>query len=83
VIRLLTAPNDLVLDCFIGSGTTAVAAIQEGRNYIGIEIIDEYVKLAREACEREQMRKAFTWPEQSEEADNDLLDSENQLLLDL
>lgn len=83
VIRLLTAPNDLVLDCFMGSGTTAIAAIQEGRNYIGIEIVDEYVKLAQEACEREQMRKSFAWTEQSEGSDNDLSDPENQLLLDL
>ena len=34
VIRLLSQPGDLVLDCFIGSGTTAVAAIQEQRRYL-------------------------------------------------
>src|SRR5205807_1100904 len=46
VIRLLTAPRDTVLDCFMGSGTTAIAAIQEDRNYIGIELAEEYVKKA-------------------------------------
>jgi DNA modification methylase len=46
-IRLLTAPGDLVLDCFLGSGTTAVAAIREGRQWIGIEKDAGYVRLAR------------------------------------
>jgi DNA modification methylase len=50
VIRLLTAPGDVVLDCFLGSGTTAVAAIAEGRRYIGIELDAKYVALARKAC---------------------------------
>jgi site-specific DNA-methyltransferase (adenine-specific) len=50
VIRLLTAPDDLVLDCFVGSGTTAVAAINEGRRYIGMELDAEYASLARSAC---------------------------------
>jgi site-specific DNA-methyltransferase (adenine-specific) len=47
VIELLTSPGDTVLDPFMGSGTTAEAAIIEGRNYIGIEKSSEYVKLAR------------------------------------
>lgn len=38
----------LVLDPFIGSGTTAVAAKSEGRNYIGIEISKKYCDIARE-----------------------------------
>lgn len=47
VIRLLTEPMDIVLDCFMGSGTTAIAAIRENRQYIGIEILEKYVNLAR------------------------------------
>ncbi len=50
VIRLLTDPGDLVLDCFVGSGTTAVAAVVTGRNYIGIDKEPEYVRLAQEMC---------------------------------
>ena len=38
--------NDVVLDPFIGSGTTAVACKQLGRNYIGFEINEEYYKIA-------------------------------------
>jgi site-specific DNA-methyltransferase (adenine-specific) len=46
IIRLFSDKNDTVLDCFMGSGTSAIAAIREDRHYIGIELIPEYVKLA-------------------------------------
>jgi len=52
VIQLLTAKDDIVLDCFVGSGTTAVAAIMEGRHYIGIDNQPAYVEMARKACKR-------------------------------
>lgn len=48
VIRLLSDKNDCILDCFMGSGTTAIAAINECRTYIGIELLPEYVTLARQ-----------------------------------
>lgn len=47
-IRLLTDPEDIVLDCFMGSGTTALAAIQTNRQYIGIDLEEKYVDIARE-----------------------------------
>ncbi len=47
IIKLLSEENELVLDCFMGSGTTAIAAIKEKRNYIGIELDPEYVKLSK------------------------------------
>jgi site-specific DNA-methyltransferase (adenine-specific) len=46
-IRLLTDPDEIVLDCFMGSGTTAVAAVRERRQFIGIELEDDYVSLSR------------------------------------
>ena len=46
-IQLLTEPDDIVLDCFMGSGTTAAAAIQQYRRFIGIELVEEYIKLAQ------------------------------------
>lgn len=46
VIKLLTDPGDVVLDCFMGSGTTAVAALQEDRLFIGIDIEKKSVSLA-------------------------------------
>ena len=47
-ILLSTNPNDLVLDCFSGSGTTAVACVNTNRNYIGIELNEDYVRISEE-----------------------------------
>ena len=46
-IQLFTKQRAIVLDPFIGSGTTAVAAYQLGRQFIGIDILDEYCQVAR------------------------------------
>ena len=46
LIKLLTDQNETILDCFIGSGTTAIAAIQQHRKFLGIEIQKQYVALA-------------------------------------
>lgn len=48
LIECLTLPGDLILDPFCGSGTTCVAAKMLGRNYIGIDISENYCKIARE-----------------------------------
>lgn len=47
--------NSVVLDPFLGSGTTAVAAKQLGRNYIGIEISPEYCKIAEDRLRQENL----------------------------
>ena len=46
LIRNSSKENDVVLDCFIGSGTTAVASILENRKYIGFEISKKYYDIA-------------------------------------
>ena len=46
LVRLVTPPNGLVLDCFLGSGSTAIAALKEGFKFIGIEKNKEYVEIA-------------------------------------
>lgn len=46
VIKLFSDPGETVLDCFMGSGTSAVAAIKEGRHYIGIDKEPIYVDLS-------------------------------------
>ncbi|MBX2999951.1 MAG: site-specific DNA-methyltransferase [Caldilineaceae bacterium] len=56
IIQLLTDPDDIVLDCFIGSGTTAVAAIRQGRRFVGIELSPDYVELARRKVSQEPPR---------------------------
>jgi len=44
--RLITPPHGIVLDCFAGSGSTGVAAIAEGFQFIGIELDPEYAAVA-------------------------------------
>jgi len=48
-IKLFTEQGDVVLDPFVGSGTTALACIELNRHYIGIELMENYYKLALEA----------------------------------
>ena len=45
-IKILSYKNDLVLDCFSGSGTTAMAAKKLGRNYIGFELSPNYTEIS-------------------------------------
>ena len=47
LIKLVTPPEGIVLDPFLGSGTTALAALNLGRFFIGIELNEEYVEMAR------------------------------------
>lgn len=47
-IKLFTLAGDVVLDPFVGSGTTALAAAQLGRFYVGIDSSDDYVEEARQ-----------------------------------
>ena len=56
LIRTYSNPGDTILDNTIGSGTTAIAAMREGRHYIGFELNKEYFDIAqrRIAEERQQ-----------------------------
>ena len=54
VIKLLSARDSLVLDCFVGSGTTAMAAIQEARHFMGFELLPAYAELAIRNCREAQ-----------------------------
>ena len=45
--RLVTPPGGTVLDPFTGSGSTGIAALREGFNFIGVEQAEEYVAIAR------------------------------------
>lgn len=61
LIRTYTNPGDIVLDNCIGSGTTAISCIQEGRNYIGFERSpmaphDQYYKVCMNRIEKELAR---------------------------
>jgi len=51
-MKLFGHPGDLVLDPFIGSGTTAVVACKLGRNYLGIELSPDYYAIAVNKVEK-------------------------------
>lgn len=48
LIELYTYKGDLILDPFIGSGTTAVAAVETGRHFVGFDTEQSYIDLAKE-----------------------------------
>ena len=60
LIKTYTKEDEIVLDNVIGSGTTAVAAINTGRNFIGIEREEEYVNIARERVEQAHAERVKT-----------------------
>ena len=47
IVKLWTNPGDLALDCFLGTGTTAIACERLGRRWVGIERDPQYVEIAR------------------------------------
>ncbi len=57
LVRLVTPPGGLILDPFIGSGTTAVAAVMEGFRCIGIDNNAEYLATAQERVERANLER--------------------------
>ena len=57
LIKTYTNTGDLVLDNCIGSGTTAIAALNTGRFFIGIEKEPKYVEIARQRLEQAQSQQ--------------------------
>jgi len=55
IIESITEPGDVILDPFMGSGTTCVAAKQTGRKYIGIEYDENFYNLAKSRIEQEML----------------------------
>lgn len=51
LIQLYSFKGDVVLDPFIGSGTTAISAIKSERVFIGYDISEEYIELAKSRLE--------------------------------
>ena len=56
LIERCTDEGMTVLDCFMGSGTTGVACVQTGRNFIGIEIDEGYFKIAEKRIKDAEMQ---------------------------
>lgn len=56
LVRLVTPPNGIVLDPFNGSGSTGIAAIQEGFRYAGIDLDAEYLEITRKRLGELQLK---------------------------
>jgi DNA modification methylase len=56
-LSLSTAPGDMVLDPFIGSGTTGLVALQTQRRFVGVELNPAYLKIAEERLNGEMVRE--------------------------
>lgn len=63
LIKLFTQKDDVVLDCFMGSGTTAVASKQEGRNFLGCERDIEYCNIINDRLDNwiEDLKAKDKW----------------------
>lgn len=61
MIRIISASSntrDIIFDPFMGSGTTAVAALKLGRHFYGCDISPEYVKLANDRIAKARLEMA-------------------------
>jgi DNA modification methylase len=56
LVNWWSTPSDTILDPFMGSGTTGVAAIQLGRRFVGIEIDPTYFEIAKRRIVEAQMQ---------------------------
>ena len=54
ILEKYSKPGDLVLDPFLGSGTTAIACLRTGRHFIGIEKHEPYFIMAQERIDKER-----------------------------
>ncbi len=63
LVKLVTPKNGIVLDPFMGSGSTGKACVIEGFDFIGIELDEEYLKIAekRIAYAEKETKKYFNW----------------------
>jgi modification methylase len=59
LIQLYSFTNDIILDPFIGSGTTAISALKANRNYVGYDINKEYIGLANRRIEPHKLQTAL------------------------
>lgn len=64
LIRLVTPPGGIVLDPFLGSGSTAVAAYLEGFRFVGCDMDEDWCECARKRIDRE---RGFVFDESGEE----------------
>lgn len=57
LINQTTSPNDMVMDCCMGVGSTGVACVNTNRNFIGMELDEKYFKIAKQRIEKVKEEK--------------------------
>jgi len=73
MVNRASLPNETILDPFMGSGTTGVAAMQLGRKFIGIEIEPKYFDIACRRIERAYAQGKLFQPEQATPEQQELI----------
>src|SRR5690606_9388776 len=66
LIKLVTPPKGIVLDPFLGSGTTAIAALNTGRYFIGIEKEKKYVDIAKKRIANHMKQQSLKFAQYQE-----------------
>jgi site-specific DNA-methyltransferase (adenine-specific) len=74
LVRLVTPPGGTVLDPFLGSGTTAVAAILEGFDWVGCELTDDYLPIIEGRVAWAQHRVGYVAPTRVTSSEPDQLE---------
>ena len=69
LVRLVTPPGGVVLDPFMGSGSTGKAAVLEGFRFIGCELSEEYLAIAQARIEHELSKRQGETPKPSPQVD--------------
>jgi DNA modification methylase len=59
LVRLITPPNGIVMDCYMGSGSTGIATLLEGFQFIGMEMDEEYFEIAKSRIENWEQYKTL------------------------
>ena len=57
LVEKLSDSNNAILDPFMGSGSTGVACVNTGRNFIGMELEEKYFDIAKERIENHEVAK--------------------------
>lgn len=66
LIRLFSFAGDTVLDPFVGTGTTCVAALHSGRNSVGVEVEEKYFRMAEKRIRLESAQTTMAGPTHSD-----------------
>ena len=71
-VQICTTEGQTVLDCYMGSGTTGIACVKTGRNFIGIEKEEKYFNLARQRITDTQRQPDFFHPPTAQQGNFDV-----------